>query len=102
MPNTDRTRKTNKTDTARQNPSPPSHKSHPITSANRNGFIPAYGGYENLLSFQKARIIFDGTATFCDRFIDCRSRTRDQMIQSARSGKQNILEGGVVRSPAGA
>src|ERR1041385_4765562 len=56
-------------------------------------FIPPHGGYENLLSFQKARIVFDGTARFCERFVDKRSRTFDQMIQAARSGKQNILEG---------
>ena len=56
-------------------------------------FIPPYGGYENLLSFQKARIVFDGTVRFCERFVDPRSRTVDQMVQAARSGKQNILEG---------
>ena len=56
------------------------------------GFTPPHGGYEDLLSFQKARIIFDGTMRFCDRFVDKRSRTRDQMVQAARSGKQNILE----------
>ncbi len=64
-----------------------SPKAHP------NNFIPPHGGYQDLLSFQKARIVFDGTVCFCDRFIDKRSRTRDQMIQAARSGKQNILEG---------
>lgn len=57
------------------------------------GFIPAHGGYAELLSFQKARIIYDGTVCFCDRFVDRRSRTHDQMVQAARSGKQNILEG---------
>ena len=57
------------------------------------GFIPAHGGYENLLSFQKARIVYDGTVYFCGRFVDKRSRTHDQMVQAARSGKQNILEG---------
>ena len=57
------------------------------------GFIPPHGGYEDLLSFQKARIIFDGTQRFCDRFVNKRSRTHDQMVQAARSGKQNILEG---------
>lgn len=57
------------------------------------GFIPAHGGYERLYSFQKARIVYDGTVHFCARFIDPRSRTTDQMIQAARSGKQNILEG---------
>ena len=58
-----------------------------------DGFIPPHGGYENLLSFQKARTIYDATVWFCDHFIDKRSRTHDQMIQAARSGKQNILEG---------
>lgn len=56
-------------------------------------FIPPHGGYESLLSFQKARIVYDGTVRFCERFVDKRSRTTDQMIQAARSGKQNILEG---------
>jgi four helix bundle suffix protein len=55
--------------------------------------LPPHGGYENLLSFQKARIVFDATMRFCERFVDSRSRTRDQMVQAARSGKQNILEG---------
>jgi four helix bundle suffix protein len=61
--------------------------------ANSPGFIPPHGGYEDLLSFQKARIIYDATVRFCDRFIDKKSRTHDQMVQAARSGKQNILEG---------
>jgi len=56
-------------------------------------FIPAHGGYEQLRAFQKARVVFDGTTCFCRRFVDPRSRPRDQMIQAARSGKQNILEG---------
>src|SRR5476651_2212730 len=56
-------------------------------------FIPPHGGYENFLSFRKARIVYDGTVRFCDRFLDKRDRTRDQMVQAARSGKQNILEG---------
>src|SRR6266487_4145609 len=56
-------------------------------------FIPPHGGYEELLSFQKARIVYDGTARFCERFLEKRDRTRDQMVQAARSGKQNILEG---------
>jgi four helix bundle suffix protein len=58
-----------------------------------DGFIPPHGGYEKLLSFQKARIVYDGTVHFCDRWIDKRSRTHDQMVQAARSGKQNIAEG---------
>src|SRR5215813_9997182 len=57
------------------------------------GFIPPHGGYENLLSFQKARIVYDGTVWFCAHFLNKRDRTYDQMIRAARSGKQNILEG---------
>jgi four helix bundle suffix protein len=56
-------------------------------------FIPPHGGYEELLSFQKARIVYDGTVCFCERFLSKRVRTVDQMVQAARSGKQNILEG---------
>jgi len=56
-------------------------------------FIPPHGGYENLLSFRKARIVYDGTVRSCERFLDKRDRTREQMVQAARSGKQNIIEG---------
>lgn len=57
------------------------------------GFIPPHGGYEELKAFKKARIVYDGTVCFCRRFLDRRDRTIDQMVQAARSGKQNILEG---------
>jgi four helix bundle suffix protein len=57
------------------------------------GFIPPHGGYAGLLSYRKAEIVYDATVYFCDRFFDRRDRTRDQMIQAARSGKQNIIEG---------
>ena len=60
------------------------------------GFIPRHGGYQKLLSYQKAEIVFDATVHFCHRFIDQRSRTHDQMIQAARSGKQNIVEGSMA------
>lgn len=60
------------------------------------GFIPPHGGYKNLLSYQKAEIVYDATVHFCDRFIDKRSRTHDQMVQAARSGKQNIVEGSMA------
>nr|QEO74135.1 hypothetical protein [uncultured bacterium] len=60
------------------------------------GFIPPHGGYKGLLSYQKAEIVYDATVYFCDRFIDKRSRTHDQMIQAARSGKQNIVEGSMA------
>jgi four helix bundle protein len=56
-------------------------------------FIPPHGGYEDLLSFQKARIVYDGTVWFCKRYLERRDRTNDQMVQAARSGKRNILEG---------
>jgi four helix bundle suffix protein len=55
--------------------------------------IPPHGGYEELQSYQMAEIVYDGTAVFCDRFINRRSRTHDQMVQAGRSGKQNIAEG---------
>jgi four helix bundle suffix protein len=55
-------------------------------------FLPPHGGYKNLLSYQKAEIVYDATVYFCGRFVDRRSRTQDQMIQAARSGKQNIIE----------
>jgi len=56
-------------------------------------FIPPHGGYKDLLSYRKAEIVYDATVYFCDHFVDRRSRTHDQMVQAARSGKQNILEG---------
>lgn len=59
-------------------------------------FIPPHGGYEELLSFQKARIVYDATVCFCRRFLQKRDRTVDQMVQAARSGKQNILEGSKI------
>ncbi len=59
-------------------------------------FIPKHGGYKKLLSYQKAEIIYDATVHFCIRFIDKRDRTHDQMIQAARSGKQNIVEGSMA------
>ena len=58
-----------------------------------NPIILPHGGYEKLLSYQKSQIVYDGTVFFCKRFIDKRDRTYDQMVQAARSGKQNIVEG---------
>lgn len=55
--------------------------------------LPAYGNYRELRSFQKAEIVYDLTHRFCDRFLAKRDRTVDQMVQAARSGKQNIIEG---------
>jgi restriction system protein len=55
--------------------------------------ISPHGGYRELKSFQQAELVYDSTVKFCDRFIDRRSRTHDQMVQAARSGRQNIAEG---------
>ncbi len=51
------------------------------------------GGYRSLRSFQTTTVIYDATVSFCERFIDKRSRLVDQMVQAARSGRQNIAEG---------
>jgi four helix bundle suffix protein len=58
--------------------------------------IPPHGGYRKLRSFQVAELVYDGTVVFCDRFVDKRSRTHDQMVQAARSGRQNIAEGSMA------
>ncbi len=55
--------------------------------------IPKHGGYRKLKSFRMAQLIYDVTVRFCDKYIDRRSRTHDQMVQAARSGVQNIAEG---------
>src|SRR5438876_951090 len=57
------------------------------------GFIPPHGNYRALLSYQKAEIVYDLTYRFCQRFLSRGDRTIDQMVQAARSGKQNIAEG---------
>jgi four helix bundle suffix protein len=57
------------------------------------GLIPKHGGYRNLKSFQIAQLVYDVTVRFCDRYVDKFSRTKDQMVQAARSGVQNIAEG---------
>jgi len=55
--------------------------------------IPLHGGYRKLKSFQVAQLAYDVTVRFCERYVDRKSRTRDQMVQAARSGVQNIAEG---------
>jgi len=59
---------------------------------NPDGFIPKHGGYERLITYQKAEIIFDGTKYFTNKYFQRYDRTIDQMVQAARSGKQNIVE----------
>jgi four helix bundle suffix protein len=61
--------------------------------ANPGGFLPRHGNYRALQSFRKAEIIYDLTYRFCTRFLGKGDRTVDQMVQAARSGKQNIIEG---------
>jgi len=72
-------------------PDPREAQSEPMT--NSGGFLPRHGNYRALKSFRKAEIIYDLTHRFCTRFLDRRDRTIDQMVQAARSGKQNIIEG---------
>ena len=71
-----------------KHPSPDSHSSH---SSDR--LLPPRGDYQTLLSFQKAEVVYDITFRFAHKYLSKGDRTVDQMIQSARSGKQNILEG---------
>lgn len=59
----------------------------------KENFLPPHGNYTELLSFQKAEVIYDLTFRFAHKFLSRGDRTIDQMIQSARSGKKNILEG---------
>src|SRR4051812_21598882 len=60
------------------------------------GLIPPHGGYRELKSYQMSELVYDATVKFCNRFIDRRSRTHDQMVQAARSGNKNISEGSQV------
>jgi len=71
-----------------KHPSHDSHSSHPP-----DRLIPPRGDYQTLLSFQKAEIVYDITFRFAHKYLSKGDRTIDQMIQSARSGKKNILEG---------
>jgi four helix bundle suffix protein len=57
------------------------------------GFLPPRGNYQDLFSYQKAEVVYDLTFRFCQRFLSRGDRTVDQMVQAARSGKQNIAEG---------
>lgn len=58
--------------------------------------ITKHGGYKKLRSFKVAQQVYDATVIFCNKFIDKKSRTHDQMIQAARSGVQNIAEGSLA------
>ena len=63
---------------------------------NETVFIPDHGGYQSLFSYQRAVVVYDATVAFCRDFLEKRDRTVDQMVQAARSGKQNIVEGSMA------
>jgi len=67
-----------------------------MNDQNPEPLIPPHGGYRELKSYQMSEIVYDATVVFCNRFINIRSRTHDQMVQAARSGKQNIAEGSMA------
>lgn len=73
----------------KQEPDHTSHSSH----TSQEGIIPPRGDYQTLITFQKAELIYDLIFRFAHRHLRKNDRTIDQMIQSARSGKKNILEG---------
>lgn len=58
-----------------------------------SNFLPSAGGYRLLRVYRMSEIIYDLTVIFAEKFVRPGSRTRDQMEQAARSGKQNIAEG---------
>lgn len=58
-----------------------------------SGIYPKHGGFEKLLSYQVAEMLYDITVRFTKRYVPPGSRTRDQMEQAARSGTRNIAEG---------
>lgn len=62
---------------------------------NDDRLIPKHGGFRNTKTWQLADLIYDVTVRFCDKYVDRRSRTHDQMVQAARSGCQNLQEGSV-------
>jgi len=71
-----------------------------MTTPLQPGFIPPHGNYQELLSYQKAEVVYDLTFRFCQRFLNRGDRTIDQMVQAARSGKQNIVEGSKASAPS--
>lgn len=58
--------------------------------------VPPHGGYRGLAAFQMSELVYDATVAFCKRCLDPKSRTNDQMVQAARSGRQNIAEGSMA------
>jgi four helix bundle protein len=68
-----------------------SHNSHDLKE--KSELLPPRGDYQTLLSYQKSEVVYQLTYRFCQRFLRRGDRTIDQMVQAARSGKQNIIEG---------
>ncbi len=61
-----------------------------------DGFIPKHGGYQNLQSYRRSLVVYQATVKFCREYFSKFDRTVDQMVQAARSGKQNIVEGSMA------
>lgn len=81
---------------SQSNQSTPSTQNTPTSSSSQNQhlFLPQHGHYRNLRVYKAAEALYDITFIFCRRFLSSKvDRTVDQMIQAARSGKQNIAEG---------
>ena len=64
-----------------------------MTKKNSEPLIPPHGGYAKLVTYKLGNLIYDATTAFCDRYINIKDRTHDQMVQTARSGVINIMEG---------
>lgn len=79
----------------RKNGNPPSHDSHDSHNSHTEPpvLLPPRGDCRTLLSYQKSEVVYRLTHRFCERFLKRGDRTIDQMVQAARSGKQNIVEG---------
>ncbi len=58
-----------------------------------DSLIPPHGGYKKLRTYKLGNLIYDATAAFCEQYLDRKDRTYDQMVQAARSGVANIIEG---------
>jgi four helix bundle suffix protein len=93
---TQRTETTQRVGDAKDHGEMSSRSSLSSVSSSFPGFIPKHGGYEQLKSYQKALIVYQGTVKFAKKWVSRGSRTCDQMVQAARSGKQNILEGSLA------
>ncbi|MBO7328963.1 MAG: four helix bundle suffix domain-containing protein [Lentisphaeria bacterium] len=60
---------------------------------NSSDLISPHGGYCKLVTYKLGSLVYDATVAFCKQYINCKDRTFDQMVQAARSGVANIVEG---------